>query len=135
MTELVQFFANRTESSVPVLGINQMYLGMLDIDRVAEAVAARRWELQAASLMDSEAQTLKPSGLLEHQVAGLDRSGGDVVPIVDASGQLQGILDLRALNARVTLARHRGPGQAFDDAPTLAQIVDLPPGSVRDSYV
>lgn len=135
LAELVDFFSSRTEASVPVIGVNQLYLGMLNIERVAEAAAGRRWEMQAATLMDSEAPTLRPTGLLERQVSGLDRSAGDVVPIVDRNGHLQGVLDLRSLNARVMMARYRGSVEPTESSPILARVVDLPPGSVRDTYV
>jgi Zn-dependent protease len=136
LEKIVDFFGGYSEAEVPVLGVNEVYLGMLGIDRVAEAVAAERWDLQAANLMDAERETVKPNGMLERQIARLNQTAQELVPIVDSNGRLSGMLDLRSLNARVVISRHLERKARTAPVEQVERVADVPPpGTIRDSYI
>lgn len=136
LAQLVDFFGRYSESSVPVLGVNQIYLGMLEIEQVAEAVTAQRWDLQAANLMDTEVETITSAGTLERQVGKLGQRSKEPIPVIDSGGRLLGMLDMRTLAARVTLARNAASMPEQGQEPVTAKLVDLPPpGTLRDTYI
>ena len=105
---LVEFFRRHTEPSVAVVGVNRMFLGILEIDRVAQAAAVGRWDMMASNLMETNVPTLRRDGLMENQVPGIDPGNWSLMPIVDGEGAFLGMLDARSLAARVQIARHGG---------------------------
>jgi Zn-dependent protease/CBS domain-containing protein len=135
LAQIVEFFSHHRETTVPVVGVNEYYLGMLDIQEVGRAVSGRAWQLTAADLMRSDAVTIKPGGFLDRQITGGEGGAGDAIPVVSVDGRLQGVVDLRSLAVRVALHRATADQHEGDREPITAVLVEnAPAGSMRDTY-
>lgn len=136
LASLVEMFNRRTEPIVPVIGVNQYFLGMLELDVVSRAVSQGRWDSTAADLMTSDVARLRPEGLLDQQISGYELTQFPMLPVVDGMGRLAGVFDTRSMAARVTINRHLQHRVKASQVPAEALLVEpQPPGSLRDSYL
>jgi hypothetical protein len=128
LAELVQIFRSRTERVLPVLGVETYYLGMLELDAVLRALGQHQWQLTAADLMRRDWPTLTVPGALDQQLSRLPPTAMQVVPVVDARGQLIGIFDFEQMTERVFLHRYHQPSLSTGEQPIAAVLIHGPSG-------
>lgn len=132
LDSLVDFFSRRALRVVPVLGVDAHYLGVLEIDAVADAVRNGRTNVTASDLLKRNYPTLRAPGLLGAQIGGMPPRYQSVLPVVDAQDRLLGVLDFETLVDRIALDRSRESDPAVIEA-VLVTPAERP--AATDTYI
>lgn len=119
-------FSRIDSSALPVVGVDNFFLGWIDLPSAVAAAEAMQWNLSAMDLADTQAPSLTFPGELSKQASAL---GGmeEPVAVVDDAGRLVGMLDPRWARLRSQLLHLR------EQTPTAAPPV-VPSGWTGDQY-
>jgi len=119
-------FSRIDSAALPVVGVDNFFLGWIDLPAAVAAAEAMQWNLSAMDLADPQAPSLTFPGELSKQASAL---GGleEPVAVVDDAGRLVGMLDPRWARLRSQLLHLR------EQTPTAASPV-VPSGWTGDQY-
>ena len=101
MDELAELFARIHDEAVPVCGVEGYLLGSVDRAVVTRAAEQEGWDKIASDLMDDGGPVLHANQTLEPQLSSLKVAPYAAIPVVNAQGQLIGVVKMAQILQRL----------------------------------
>jgi Zn-dependent protease len=131
LQQLAAAFSATSLPSLPVLGVERRFLGLVDRARVAAALREGRGDLMGSDLMREDELVLEAPGALEPQLAGSSRMGHDPLAVVDREGRFLGLLPVHQVLSHAFASRRQ---RRKREEPIEAVLVESPPPASVSRY-